>query len=131
MVTFPIASPPSYEWQRPAFPTSRCSWPSRTADWLDGPTSEVLAFIARRIESDPVIMLAAVRSGYPSALLDAGLPELQLAGLDNEAAGALLDAAAPQLPLSVRAGVLREAAGNPLAFLELPAVPAGMTMGNE
>jgi hypothetical protein len=95
------------------------------AQWLDAPTSDVLAFIARRIESDPIVMLVAVRDGYPSVLVDAGLPELRLAGLNSEAAGALLDAAAPRLPSAVRTGVLREAAGNPLALLELPIVAVG------
>jgi DNA-binding CsgD family transcriptional regulator len=95
------------------------------AQWLDRPTSEVLAFVARRIESDPIIMLAAVRDGYPSVLGDAGLPEHRLAGLDDATAGALLDAVAPRLPLAARGRVLREAAGNPLALLELPAVAGG------
>jgi DNA-binding CsgD family transcriptional regulator len=92
------------------------------AHWLDPPTAEVLAFVARRIASDPVILLAAARDGYPSALADAGLPEHRLVGLDDTTAAALLDAAAPGLPRSARNRVLREAAGNPLALLELPAV---------
>jgi DNA-binding CsgD family transcriptional regulator len=92
------------------------------AQWLDRPTSDVLAFVARRIESDPIILLAAIRDGYPSVLGDAGLQMLSLAGLDDAAAGALLDASAPQLALASRGRVLREAAGNPLALLELPAV---------
>jgi DNA-binding CsgD family transcriptional regulator len=92
------------------------------AQWLDPPTSDVLAFVARRIESDPVVLLAAIRDGYSSALGDAGLPELRLAGLDDAAAGALLDVSAPRLPLASRSRVLREAAGNPLALLELPAM---------
>ena len=95
------------------------------AQWLDRPTSEVLAFVARRIESDPIIMLAAARDGYPSVLGNAGLPEHRLGGLDDAAAGALLDAAVPELPLAARTRVLREAAGNPLALLELPAVAGG------
>ena len=95
------------------------------AHWLDRPTSGVLAFVARRIESDPIIMVAAVRDGYPSVLGDAGLPEHRLAGLDDVTAGALLDAAAPELPLAARTSVLREAAGNPLALLELPVVAGG------
>ncbi|MGZ4218824.1 MAG: hypothetical protein ACXVH1_24835 [Solirubrobacteraceae bacterium] len=45
------------------------------AQWLDPPTSDVLAFVARRIESDPIVLLAAIRDGYPSALGDAELPE--------------------------------------------------------
>lgn len=92
------------------------------AHWLDPPTAEVLAFVARRIESDPVLLLVAARDGYPSALADAGLPQHRLAGLDDATAAALLDAVAPGLPLTARNRVLREAAGNPLALLELPAV---------
>jgi predicted ATPase len=92
------------------------------AQWLDRPTLEVLAFVARRIESDPIVLLAATREGYPSVLGDAGVPELRLAGLEDAAAGALLDVSAPQLPLAVRTRILHEADGNPLAILELPAV---------
>ena len=43
------------------------------AHWLDRPTSDVLAFVARRIEADPIVLLAAIREGYPSALGEAGL----------------------------------------------------------
>src|SRR5215204_2857422 len=92
------------------------------AHWLDRPTSDVLAFVARRIESDPILLLAAIRDGYPSVLGDAGLPARTVAALDDTAAAALLDAAAPELPIGTRTRVLREAAGNPLAILELPAV---------
>src|SRR3954451_17476255 len=38
------------------------------AHWLDRPTADVLAFVARRIESDPIVMLATTRDGYPVAL---------------------------------------------------------------
>jgi hypothetical protein len=72
------------------------------AQWLDRPSSEVLAFVARRIESDPIVLLAATRDGYRSLLDDAGLPELRLGGLGGGAAGALLDACAPQLSLAAR-----------------------------
>jgi hypothetical protein len=92
------------------------------AQWLDRPTSEAVAFVARRIESDPIILLAAIRDGYPSVLGDAGLPEHRLAGLDDATAAELLDVAVPQLSLAARSRVLRDAAGNPLALLELPAV---------
>ena len=94
------------------------------AHWLDRPTADVLAFVARRIESDPIVLLAAARDGYPSALIDAGLPEHRLAGLDDATATELLGAAAPSLAPTARIRVLREAAGNPLALLELPAVTA-------
>src|ERR671922_325334 len=91
------------------------------AHWLDRPTADVLAFVARRIESDPILLLAAIRDGYPSVLGETGLPERKLVGLDDSTAAALLDAAAPELPIGTRTRVLREAAGNPLAILELPA----------
>src|SRR4051794_13245477 len=91
------------------------------AHWLDRPTAEVLAFVARRIESDPIVLLAAIRDGYTSVLGEAGLPELEVVGLDDTTAAALLDAAAPDLPVDARTRLLREAAGNPLALLELPA----------
>src|SRR4051794_12618413 len=91
------------------------------AQWLDRPTGDALAFVARRIESDPILLLVATRDGYSSALGDAGLPERTVAGLDDATAAALLDASAPGLAVATRSRVLREAAGNPLAILELPA----------
>ena len=92
------------------------------AQWLDRPTSEVLAFVARRIESDPIVLLVATRDGYSSVLGEARLPELRLFGLDDATAEALLAESAPQLSLAQRTRVLHEAAGNPLALLELPTV---------
>ena len=91
------------------------------AHWLDRPSAEALAFIARRIESDPVLLLAAARDGYPGGLADAGLPEHRLIGLDDPTAATLLDAASPGLAPTARWRVLSEAAGNPLALLELTA----------
>src|SRR3954467_6903073 len=81
------------------------------AQWLDRATSDVLAFIARRIESDPILLLAAIRDGYPSVLGEAGLPERAVLGLDDATAAALLDASAPDLAAATRSRVLREAAG--------------------
>jgi len=92
------------------------------AHWLDRPTADALAFVARRIESDPIVLLAAFRDGYRSVLGEAGLPEHEVVGLDETTAAGLLDAAVPELPIGARTRVLREAGGNPLAILELPAV---------
>jgi DNA-binding CsgD family transcriptional regulator len=90
---------------------------------LDRPSADVLAFVARRIESDPIVVLIATRDGYRSPLADAGLPEHVLGALDPSAATALLDASGPQLPPASRSRLLREAAGNPLALTELPLAP--------
>ena len=94
------------------------------AQWLDRPTTEVLAFVARRLQSDPVVLLAAVREGYPSLLVDAGLPQHRLGGLAPAAAMRLLDTSAPQLSPVIRDRLLSEAAGNPLALMELPVTAA-------
>jgi hypothetical protein len=69
----------------------------------------------------PIVVLVAIREGYPSALGEAGLPEHKVVSLDDTTAAALLDGSAPDLPAAARSRVLREAAGNPLAILELPA----------
>jgi DNA-binding CsgD family transcriptional regulator len=94
------------------------------AQWLDGPTTELLAFIARRVQSDPIVLLAAVREGYPSLLVDAGLPQHRLGGLAPTEAVALLDASAQPLSPVLRDRLLSEAAGNPLALTELPITAA-------
>ena len=90
------------------------------AHWFDAPTAAVLAFVARRLEADPVLLLAVIRDGFETPLLGLGLAELRLEPLDPDASAQLLDAHAPDLAAATRARVLREAAGNPLALLELP-----------
>ncbi len=101
------------------------------AQWLDRPTSDVLAFIGRRVESDPVVLLAAIRDGYDSPLLEAGLPELPLGRLADEPARSLLSDRFPGLAPSVRDRLLDEAGGNPLALLELPAALGSLARGGE
>lgn len=87
---------------------------------LDRPSADVVAFVARRIESEPIVVLIATREGYPSPFADAGLPEHRLGALDPATATALLDASGPNLSAAARSRLLREAAGNPLALIELP-----------
>ncbi len=101
------------------------------AHWLDQPTADALAFTGRRVESDPIIILAAIRDGHHSALLDAGLPELHISGLADEPASGLLDAHYPELAPAVRERLLKEAGGNPLALLELPAALGASARGGE
>ena len=88
--------------------------------WLDRASTDVLAFIARRLDADPIVLLAAIREGYPSVLSEAGLPELSLSGLNPTVAAELLDASGRELMPAVRDRVLREADGNPLGLIELP-----------
>jgi DNA-binding CsgD family transcriptional regulator len=94
------------------------------AHWLDRSSSEVLKFVARRVGADPALLLFSVREGVSSPFDDAGLTELHVAGLDQEASNALLDLGATTLPADVRRRILDAAAGNPLALIELPVAAA-------
>ena len=92
------------------------------AQWLDQASAEVLAFVARRVAAERLVLMFAVRDPCESgggALV--GLPEFRLDGLGEADAQALLTTAvrAP-LDRGVRDRILAEARGNPLALLELP-----------
>ncbi|HEU4724424.1 MAG TPA: AAA family ATPase [Candidatus Eisenbacteria bacterium] len=89
------------------------------AQWLDASTAGALAFAARRLESDSIALLVALRHGYESPFLEAGITELTIEALTESHAGDLLDARSPNLDRSSRARVLESAAGNPLALVEL------------
>jgi DNA-binding CsgD family transcriptional regulator len=88
--------------------------------WLDVASRDVIAFVGRRVHSDPIVLLAAVRDGYGAAVGDLGLPEHVLRALAPDAAAAVLDARWPSLASPLRRRLLDDAAGNPLALVELP-----------
>ncbi|MFF0050812.1 ATP-binding protein [Streptomyces sp. NPDC005498] len=94
--------------------------------WLDGASAEVLAFLARRLESEPILLLAAMRDGYASHLAAADVPDLAVGPLSATASAQLLDARAPGLAHLARRQLLDEAAGNPLALSELPVDRTGL-----
>ena len=81
----------------------------------------VLSFIVRRVETEAVALIAAIRDGYVTPLQEARLPTLHLRRLSPAAAEALLDRA-PDLSPIARARVLAQASGNPLALVELARV---------
>jgi hypothetical protein len=86
--------------------------------WLDRASAQALGFTARRLGADPVGLVFAARE--PGAEL-AGLPELDVGGLEDEDARALLESAlAGPLDARVRDLIIAETRGNPLALLELP-----------
>ncbi|MFI9507425.1 AAA family ATPase [Nocardia sp. NPDC052566] len=96
------------------------------AQWLDRPSADALVFAARRLGAESIAVLFAARPEFSTA----GLRELRPGPLDPDDARALLTARMPELAPEVRDRVLAEAAGNPLAVLELPrmlakAAPAG------
>ncbi|MFC8430113.1 ATP-binding protein [Streptomyces sp. NPDC057253] len=88
--------------------------------WIDAPSRDVLAFVARRTRDLPVLMVTASRTHSPGSYAPSAQPDLPLRPLDGSAAAELLDAGAPDLSAPLRALVLERAAGNPLALVELP-----------
>ena len=95
------------------------------AQWLDRSSADALVFAARRLAAEPVAMLFGAREGDLHRFDAPGLPELFLGGLDPVSAHALLAAVAGSTPGPVRERLLTEAAGNPLALLELPGALSG------
>ena len=86
------------------------------AQWLDQATFEVLAFVSRRLSSDPVVLLVAMRDDFNRSLGDASTLRLRLSGLDEADAERLLDTHAQDLSADLRSRFLKEATGNPLAL---------------
>ncbi|MFI5960368.1 ATP-binding protein [Cryptosporangium sp. NPDC051539] len=88
--------------------------------WLDEASTEILAFVARRLLAERIAIVCGARRGTGDRVLP-GMPELAVRGLDDAASRALLlsnvrgpvDAA-----LSNR--IVAESQGNPLALIELP-----------
>lgn len=83
---------------------------------FDRPSADALAFAARRLVADPIVLLATSRTSHP------GLPALPLSGLDLAAAGELVSsrsdgAVSPELIARLHVAT----AGNPLALIELAA----------
>src|SRR4051812_34968365 len=101
------------------------------AQWLDRVSAQTLAFVARRLLAERVGLVFALRESGAEHVVD-GLPELVVEGLAADDARLLLDTAITgPLDERVRARILGEAGGNPLALIELPraATPAEMAGG--
>jgi DNA-binding CsgD family transcriptional regulator len=90
------------------------------AQWLDEPTTDVLAFVGRRLAIEPIAMLACIRDGTADPFADAELPAVRVGPLGDDAARALLLASSPGLPRARQDRLLEVARGNPLALIELP-----------
>ncbi len=85
------------------------------AHWIDKSSLDVLSFLSRRLETEPIALFATLREGYSISLGEEVLPRLRVERLSADAAAQLLDRHAPELHPIRRAGLLAEAAGNPLA----------------
>jgi DNA-binding CsgD family transcriptional regulator len=88
------------------------------AQWLDDSSAHALAFVARRLAAERIVLLFATRR--PGDLFD-GLPQLEVGPLGRVDSRALLESALPtRLDEHVLDRIVLETRGNPLALLELP-----------
>ncbi len=86
--------------------------------WVDQPSLQALALVARRLLADPLVLVFATRP-EPAALQGlAGLPALDLGPLSREECVQLLRRAGKPVLAHVERRLLDEGAGNPLALVE-------------
>jgi RNA polymerase sigma factor (sigma-70 family) len=88
------------------------------AQWLDDASARALAFIARRLLAERIVLAFAARD-IGAGL--AGFPQLRVDPLGRRDARELLESALPaRLDEAVLERIVAETGGNPLALLELP-----------
>ena len=86
--------------------------------WLDAASRDALTFAARRMASDPVVVILAARDGERLPFDPPGIETLVLGGLPRDEAAALFGPAMPPGALELLVELTH---GNPLALIELPA----------
>ena len=109
-------------WCRRLRLTHRFCWSSTDTQWLDPPTSDVLAFVARRIQSDPIVLLAghsATATRRRSAMRGC---RSFVSPVSTTRRRSLLDVSAPGLSLCHGPGCAGRQPGIRSALLELPAM---------
>jgi DNA-binding CsgD family transcriptional regulator len=90
------------------------------AQWLDGETKRLLAFVARRLYAESVVLLLAVREPSEDPEAFTGLPDLEIQGLETpDALGLLSVTFDRQLDVVMMSRLVKETQGNPLALIEL------------
>jgi DNA-binding CsgD family transcriptional regulator len=94
------------------------------AHWLDRSSLDALAFAGSRLGAERVVLLVGARGEAPPAGFDRGFPELHLEPLSATDAGRLLDGQRRPPRGRTRMQVLAQAAGNPMALIELAKVVA-------
>ena len=94
------------------------------AHWLDRSSLDALAFASSRLDAERVVVLVGARGQAPPSGFDRGFAELRLEPLSAAEAGLLLDGQPRPPHGQARAQVLAQAAGNPMALIELAKVIA-------
>jgi hypothetical protein len=90
------------------------------AHWLDPESAQVLAFVARRLQNERILMVFGARD-QPEAGVFSGIPVLAVQALGLDDAVELLLSAADDIPLDrqVARDIAARAEGNPLALIEV------------
>jgi DNA-binding CsgD family transcriptional regulator len=92
------------------------------AQWLDEASVEAIAFVARRLDAEPIAFLFGVHEPTVSRVPLDGISDFRVAGLAADDSRELLRrVVAGPLDVSVRDRLVAETEGNPLALVELPA----------
>src|SRR4029077_1287945 len=87
--------------------------------WLDRSSLEALAFVGSRLDAERVVLLMGARGQAPPSVFARVSPDFFLGRLSAADAGLLLDGL-PRPPRGrARLQVLGQAAGNPMALIEL------------
>ena len=92
--------------------------------WVDSASLDALAFVIRRAAEEPIVLLAGGRGDLPPRPL-AGMPKLVLEPLTARSSARLLDTLPAPLRGPDRQVVISQAAGNPLALVELARAVSG------
>lgn len=95
------------------------------AQWIDRGSLDALAYAARRLDTAPIVLLVGARGQAAPAGFDRGLATLTIGPLAHDAANRLLDRQPRPLAGRARLRVIGQAAGNPLALVELAKTVAG------
>jgi hypothetical protein len=96
------------------------------AQWLDQATADAVLVASRRLGADRVAVVFAARDGEGRTFAPDDVPSVTLAPLTGEAAGALItEAAGTTVPDEIADRLMTQAAGNPLALVELPTALCG------
>jgi len=94
------------------------------AHWIDPSSLDALAFAGSRLDAERVVLLVGARGQGPPYGFDRGFPELHLEPLSAADANRLLDRQPHPSRGRARAQVITQAAGNPMALIELARVIA-------
>ena len=89
--------------------------------WMDLLSAMTLTYLGRRLRDIPAKILVGARTEEDDVFVRSGFQAIQLPPLSDDDADALLSERFPALAASVRRRIQRDALGNPLGLLELPA----------